>query len=72
MASDLAKLIELAKQAGLEGEDLNKFLRDERSAQREAERLAFEAKERDKVREEKEKEREEKEKEREEKEKERK
>ena len=67
-SAELKELLELAKEAGLEGTELSNFLRDERTRQREREK---EEREHQREREEKEREREEKEREREKEERER-
>ena len=70
-SAELKELVELAKEAGLEGTELSNFLRDERTRLREREKEEREREEEEREREEKEREREEKEREREEKERER-
>ena len=55
--SELRELIEIAKEAGLEGEGLSAFLRDERARQREREKEEREREKEDLEREEKEAER---------------
>ena len=60
-SAELKELVELAKEAGLEGTELSNFLRDERTRQREREKEEREREEKDREREEKEREREEKE-----------
>ena len=74
-SAELKELVELAKEAGLDGTELSHFLRDERTRQREREKEEREREEKEREhqreREEKEREREEKEREREEKERER-
>ena len=67
-SAELKELLELAKEAGLEGTELSNFLRDERTRQREREK---EEREREEKEREHQREREEKEREREEKERER-
>ena len=49
--SDLNEIIALAKASGLEGTDLANFIRDERAAQREADRLRIEVEDRERERE---------------------
>ena len=70
-SAELKELVELAKEAGLEGTELSNFLRDERTRQREREKEEREREEKEREREEKEREREEREREREGKERER-
>ena len=63
-SAELKELVELAKEAGLEGTELSNFLRDERTRQREREKEEREREEKEREREEKEREREKKERER--------
>ena len=63
-SAELKELVELAKEAGLEGTELSNFLRDERTRQREREKEEREREKEEREREEKEREREEKERER--------
>ena len=63
-SAELKELVELAKEAGLEGTELSNFLRDERTRLREREKEKREREEKEREREEKEREREEKERER--------
>ena len=63
-SAELKELVELAKEAGLEGTELSNFLRDERTRQREREKEEREREKEEREREEKEREREEKQRER--------
>ena len=56
-SAELKELVELAKEAGLEGTELSNFLRDERTHQREREKEEREREEKEREREEKERER---------------
>ncbi len=56
-SAELKELVELAKDAGLEGTELSNFLRDERTRQREREKQEREREEKEREREEKERER---------------
>ena len=56
-SAELKELVELAKEAGLEGTELSNFLRDERTRQREREKEEREREEKEREREEKERER---------------
>ena len=60
-SAELKELVELAKEAGLEGTELSNFLRDERTRQREREKEDREREKEDREREKEEREREEKE-----------
>ena len=59
--AELRELIEMAKEAGLEGEGLSAFLRDERARQREREKEEREREKEEREREKEERERKEKE-----------
>ena len=56
-SAELKELVELAKEAGLEGTELSNFLRDERTRQREREKEEREREEKEREREGKERER---------------
>ncbi len=64
-SAEVKELVELAREAGLEGTELSNFLRDERTRQREREKEEREREEKEREREEREHEREGKERERE-------
>ena len=55
-SAELKELVELAKEAGLEGTELSNFLRDERTCQREREKEEREREKEEREREEKERE----------------
>ena len=50
-SAELKELVELAKEAGLEGTELSNFLRDERTRQREREKEEGEREEKERERE---------------------